>query len=86
MSSKKEDHSKYRNYLLPQYYDGPQSDNPNPGRVCITIDPRIPLYNAGTERVRFSPKRQTLLAPSAMEGRGGRAGLVEGGGEGGRST
>ena len=35
------------------------------GRIVLymTIGPRIP-YSAGTEHVRFSPTRQTLLAPS----------------------
>ena len=35
------------------------------GRSRMTIDPRIPLFNAGTEHVGFSQTRQALLAPSA---------------------
>ena len=42
------------------------------GRSCMTMDPRIPMYNAGTEHVGFSPTRQTLLC-SKREGRGGGA-------------
>ena len=35
------------------------------GRSCMTKDPRIPTIFAETERVGFSPTRQTLLAPCA---------------------
>ena len=30
----------------------------------MTIDPRIPICNAGTADIAFSTTRQTLLAPS----------------------
>ena len=36
------------------------------GRSRMAIDPRIPIYNAGTEHVGFSPTRQTVLAPKAQ--------------------
>ena len=32
----------------------------------MTIEPRIPTYNTGTEHVGFSPTRQTLLVSSAQ--------------------
>ena len=35
----------------------------------LTIDPRIPVYSAGTERAGFSPTRQVSLAPRFVKRR-----------------
>ena len=34
-------------------------------RSFKTVDPRIPMYHAGTEHAGFSPTRQTSRAPRA---------------------
>ena len=37
------------------------------GRSRMTIDPRVPVYNAGTEHVDFSPNRQADIACTKRE-------------------